>query len=72
MNVQFHFDGDEAVATIGTNAVQARRLEYGFVGYDSLGRYFNQGPLEHWRPRADELERWVETDGPLLVLRGVL
>jgi len=24
------------------NAPYARRLEYGFVGYDSLGRYYNQ------------------------------
>jgi len=28
--------------TIGWTAVYARRIEYGFVGLDSLGRYYNQ------------------------------
>lgn len=28
--------------TMVYNAPYARRLEYGFVGYDSLGRYYNQ------------------------------
>lgn len=28
--------------TMVYNAPYARRVEYGFVGYDSLGRYYNQ------------------------------
>lgn len=28
--------------TMVYNATYARRVEYGFVGYDSLGRYYNQ------------------------------
>jgi hypothetical protein len=45
-----------AMAEVGTAAVQAARLEYGFHGTDSLGRRFNQPPLAHFRPAADETE----------------
>ncbi|MGV9878670.1 hypothetical protein [Streptomyces sp. NPDC003006] len=37
-----------------------RRLEFGFVGVDSLGRHYNQRPFPHLRPA-------VGTVGPLLV-----
>jgi len=40
-----------------TNAPQARRLEYGFVGTDSLGRHYSQAPLPHWRPAAAEMRK---------------
>lgn len=33
--------------TLVYNAPYARRLEYGFTGYDSLGRYYNQAG-RHW------------------------
>src|SRR5688500_16885395 len=36
--------GDFAVAYVGTNKPQGRRLEFGFVGVDSLGRHYNQPP----------------------------
>jgi len=39
-----------AAATVGTRAPQGRRLEFGFVGYDSLGRYYNQPPFPHVQP----------------------
>jgi hypothetical protein len=29
------------------------RLEFGFVGVDSLGRHYNQPPYPSWRPAAD-------------------
>jgi len=45
----------EATATVGTNAVQGRRLEYGFVGADSLGRVYNQSPYPHFGPALDEV-----------------
>jgi hypothetical protein len=35
---------------VGSNAPQARRLEYGFVGPDVLGRVFNQPPYPHVGP----------------------
>ena len=58
-------------AVVGTNAPQGRRLEYGFVGTDSLGRHYNQGPLPHWEPdlerTADELEKAVQA----LVIGGI-
>lgn len=43
------------VATVGTNKPQGRRLEYGFVGTDSLGRHYNQPPYPHFRPALWEV-----------------
>lgn len=39
-----------ATATAGSSAPQAARLEYGFMGVDSLGRHYAQPPFPHWRP----------------------
>lgn len=39
--------------SVGTNRPQARRLEYGFVGRDSLGRMYNQPPYPHVGPAVD-------------------
>lgn len=39
-----------AQCTIGTDRPQGRRLEFGFVGADSLGRVFNQPPFPHVQP----------------------
>jgi hypothetical protein len=39
-----------AVASVGTNAPQGRRLEFGFHGVDSLGRKYNQPPYPHVTP----------------------
>ena len=33
-----------------TDNVYAARLEFGFIGTDSLGRNINQGPRPYWRP----------------------
>jgi hypothetical protein len=44
------------VALVGTNKPQGRRLEFGFVGADALGRYYNQPPYPHVRPAVDEVE----------------
>lgn len=43
------------VAAVGTNKPQGRRLEYGFVGTDSLGRHYNQPPYPHFRPALWEV-----------------
>lgn len=43
--------------TIGTEAPQGRRLEFGFVGTDSLGRSFNQAPRPHVGPAVQETEQ---------------
>lgn len=43
-------------ASAGTDRVQANRLEYGFVGTDSLGRTFDQPPYPHMGPAADVID----------------
>lgn len=45
-----------SVATVGTNAPQGRRLEFGFNGVDSLGRNYDQPALPHFGPALDEVE----------------
>ena len=42
--------GGTIAGQIGTNAPQARRLEYGFVGPDRLGRVYNQPPYPYIEP----------------------
>jgi hypothetical protein len=42
--------------SVGTNRPQARRLEFGFNGVDSLGRYYNQPPYPHLQPAIDIVE----------------
>lgn len=49
-----------AVARVGSNAPQARRLEEGFNDTDSLGRTYEQPPYPHYGPALDEI-------GPLFV-----
>lgn len=53
IHVEMSTEGEAPVALIGTNAPQALRLEYGFVGPDRLGRVYNQKPRPHWRPAWD-------------------
>jgi hypothetical protein len=45
-----------AEGRVWTNLDQNYRLEFGFVGKDSLGRNYNQPPYPHMRPAADEIE----------------
>jgi hypothetical protein len=45
-----------AECTIGTSAPQGRRLEFGFVGPDSLGRIYNQPPFPHVQPALGPIE----------------
>ncbi|MBK3624000.1 HK97 gp10 family phage protein [Streptomyces sp. MBT49] len=47
--------GSTVIGTTGTNKPQARRLEYGFVGEDSLGRRYNQRPYPHVGPAIEEV-----------------
>ncbi|KPI31339.1 hypothetical protein OV320_2555 [Actinobacteria bacterium OV320] len=42
-----------AMCTLGTDAPQGRRLEWGFTGTDSLGRYYDQPPFPHVEPAID-------------------
>jgi hypothetical protein len=43
--------------TVGTMKPQGRRLEFGFVGTDSLGRTFNQPPFPHVGPAVTEFSK---------------
>lgn len=47
--------GGTAVAVVGTNAPQARRLEYGFQGPDRIGRVYNDPPRPHVGPAFDDI-----------------
>jgi hypothetical protein len=42
---------------VGTEAPQGRRLEFGFVGTDSLGRTYNQPPFPHVGPAVQQTEQ---------------
>ncbi|MEN8649113.1 HK97 gp10 family phage protein [Streptomyces sp. 21So2-11] len=57
---EVHRAGPVVVGEVGTGAPQGRRLEFGFVGVDSLGRHYNQPPFPH-------LGMAVEQAGPALV-----
>ncbi|MCT9003536.1 HK97 gp10 family phage protein [Streptomyces rhizosphaerihabitans] len=52
--------GDVVTGVVGTNKPQARRLEYGYIGPDSLGRIYDQPPYPHVGPA-------VETVRPLFI-----
>ncbi len=47
--------GAETAAVVGTNAPQARRLEYGYHGTDALGRTYHQPPYPHAGPALDAI-----------------
>jgi len=57
-NTRLTMKGDAVQADVGTNKPQGRRLEFGFVGTDSLGRFYNQPPFPHV-----ELNIMAVTDG---------
>lgn len=50
--ITFHLDGS---VSVGTNAVQGRRLEHGFFGTDSLGRKVRQRPYPHVGPAMRQI-----------------
>ena len=49
-------EGHLFTASIGTNAPQALRLEFGFVGPDALGRNYNQPPYPYMGPAVPEVD----------------
>ncbi|MFJ2780288.1 HK97 gp10 family phage protein [Kitasatospora sp. NPDC087315] len=52
--------GGFAEATIGTAEPYGRRLEFGFVGVDSLGRHYNQPPFPHVAPAMSAFGQQVD------------
>ncbi|MDX2849292.1 HK97 gp10 family phage protein [Streptomyces sp. PA03-3a] len=58
--------GDMVTGVVGTNKPQARRLEYGFIGPDSLGRIYDQPPFPHVGPAVEALRPlFIEAMGQL-------
>jgi len=53
IHVQTIDENGQAYALVGTDLPYGKRLEFGFVGPDSLGRIFNQAPRPHFRPALD-------------------
>jgi hypothetical protein len=49
-DVRMSTGGGQVTAKVYSDAPQARRLEYGFVGVDSLGRHYRQPPFPHVEP----------------------
>lgn len=47
-------------AIVGTSAPQGRRLEFGFVGNDSLGRSYHQPPFPHFGPPLEPIASEME------------
>lgn len=45
---------NQITGTTGTNQEQGKRLEFGFVGTDSLGRRYNQEPRPHMKVTYEE------------------
>lgn len=56
-----------AQVTVGTEAPQGPRLEFGFVGTDARGRTVDQAPLPHVGPAVEEFGRRV----PLVMKRAL-
>lgn len=48
--VRTRVSGGQVTAEVHTDAPQANRLEYGFVGVDALGRHYRQPPFPHVAP----------------------
>ncbi len=55
INLKVGMEGASIAARVGTARPQGRRLEFGFVGADSLGRHYNQAPLPHFGPAFDQI-----------------
>lgn len=53
IHVEMGTEGLHPVALVGTDVPYGRRLEFGFMGTDSLGRQYHQPPRPHWRPTWD-------------------
>ncbi|MGW7237045.1 HK97 gp10 family phage protein [Streptomyces sp. NPDC054804] len=55
-DVRVTVTGGQVSAVVFTEAPQSRRLEYGFVGVDRLGRQYRQPPYPHIEPAFRQTE----------------
>ncbi|MDG6245080.1 MAG: HK97 gp10 family phage protein [Methanolobus sp.] len=58
--VRVHRSSNKVEVAVGSTMEYARRLEYGFVGTDKLGRHYNQQPRPFLRPALDDNTDQVE------------
>jgi hypothetical protein len=56
ISAEYFQEGSTIAVSVGTNAVQGARLEWGFDEADSLGRVYHQPPFPHHEPGLDEIE----------------
>ena len=56
---------------VGSGEPYGRRLEYGFVGVDALGRNYSQAPQPHVNPAADTVEGPLVSDLAKTAVRGL-
>lgn len=61
-----------AICTLGTDLPYGRRLEFGFVGTDSLGRNYNQPPFPHVQPALGFIGQTLLAQMRLAVLEVLL
>jgi len=66
---------ERCTVQVGTDSPYGKRLEYGFVGADKLGRVYNQSPRPHVRPAFDEnkgavVEEFRAAIGDIIRRRG--
>ncbi|MFG2227660.1 HK97 gp10 family phage protein [Streptomyces sp. NPDC048644] len=54
--VRMRTGGGQVTAEVVSDAPQARRLEYGFVGVDALGRHYRQPPYPHVEPAVRQTQ----------------
>lgn len=55
-DVRVRIEAGRVAAEVFTDAPQARRLEYGFVGVDAAGRHYRQPPFPHVEPAFRQTE----------------
>ncbi|MCF0086588.1 MULTISPECIES: hypothetical protein [unclassified Streptomyces] len=61
-----------AACTFGTEEPQGARLEFGFVGTDSLGRVYDQKPFPHVQPAIPFIEATLMASMRLAVAEVLL
>jgi hypothetical protein len=61
---------EKMIAKIGTTVVYAPRVEFGFVGTDSLGRKYNQAPKSFLRSALKENEKKLQNLFALVIKLG--
>lgn len=58
-----YFDAFQIIDGRVTNlSPQTGRLEFGYTGIDSLGRYYNQAPRPHFRPALEVVRKSYRED----------